>query len=86
MSAICEFAGVDISRVLVTYNYNGQTLHFHPDELCPDCSTPVVWVEDEDPDEPEPYIGVCYHDATCPLAKAGEEAGDGDQFPVWGGA
>lgn len=50
------------------YLYVGEVLMFEDCERCPDCTTPVVWVEDRDG---PPHITKIYHDATCVQVRCG---------------
>lgn len=51
------------------YSYGKVQIEFRCEDLCPDCTTPVVWVEDDDDDCP--YIGRIYHDSTCRFVREG---------------
>ncbi len=61
-----------------TYNYQGKSIWFDDDSLCPDCTTPAVWIEGEDLEEP--YVAYQYHDASCPDALAHDEDW---RWPIW---
>lgn len=61
-----------------TYNYRARNIWFNDDSLCPDCTTPGVWVEDDDPDRP--YVAYQYHDATCPDALSHSHDW---RWPIW---
>lgn len=51
------------------YLYEGEVLMFEDSERCPDCTTPVVWVEDRDGPA---RITKVYHDATCTQVRCGQ--------------
>lgn len=64
------FPGSILNRDSSVYSYGRVHIEFHCDDLCPDCTTPVVWVEDDEPHHP--CIGRIYHDATCPWVVRGQ--------------
>lgn len=49
-----------------TYNYNGRNIDVPSAILCPDCRTPVAWVEDD------MTVSRVYHDPTCIQVKLGQ--------------
>lgn len=63
------FPGSILNEDSSVYSYDGIQIEFRCEDLCPDCTTPVVWVEDDELDRP--YIGRIYHDATCPSVASG---------------
>lgn len=48
------------------YSYEGEVLFVNDWERCPDCTTPVVWVEDD------MTVSHIYHDAVCIQVKLGK--------------
>ncbi|WP_407559303.1 hypothetical protein [Mycobacterium paraintracellulare] len=55
---------------LTMYTYNGKQLGVTADELCPDCTSPTLWIDDDE--DGNPYVGKVFHDAECPWVVAGE--------------
>lgn len=64
------FPGSILNGDSSVYSYGRVQIEFPHDALCPDCTTPVVWVEDDEPDHP--YIGRIYHDPTCRYVREGD--------------
>lgn len=52
------------------YRYGNTLVEFYTAALCPDCTSPTVWV-DELPDG-TPYAAEVYHDKTCIQVKLGQ--------------
>ncbi|ARG75778.1 hypothetical protein A4G30_16170 [Mycobacterium kansasii] len=45
------------------YQYEGRVLELRAEDLCPDCSSPTVWMDDDE--NGNPVIGQVYHDRSC---------------------
>lgn len=45
------------------YRYGDSVVEFYTAALCPDCRSPVVWVEENE--QGESYAAEVYHDRTC---------------------
>ena len=46
------------------YRYGDSLVEFYTAALCPDCTTPTVWVDEGE--DGESYAAEIYHDRTCP--------------------
>lgn len=45
------------------YYGNGERVEIATRALCPDCTTPTVWIDEDENDKP--YVAEVYHDKTC---------------------
>lgn len=56
------------TAIYLDYN-DGKCVEIGVGKLCPDCTTPTVWIE-RMPDG-KPYVSEVYHDKTCIQVKCG---------------